>query len=218
MHFWYNSLHPSSYSTIYMIGYKLKKKKKRLILLNSAGIPSSHTTSRLFRTDYRPIRLKQLWGSISLDCYSQNTIRLIAALFYYREDRGAPRLAVYPDHSQDGNAWLFSFLIWLSICLPRYISFLYPLGFLCDQHTSWTTLLSSYFLSFYFTWVQEVRLVFLLTDFSLLYSGKNPRSFRIHSDTVTIIWFHSLKKKVFNESLKIAQHPEQSTGIPRSKK
>ena len=26
------------------------KKKKRLILLNSAGIPSSHTTSRLFRT------------------------------------------------------------------------------------------------------------------------------------------------------------------------
>ena len=29
---------------------QVKKKKKRLILLNSAGIPSSHRTSRLFRT------------------------------------------------------------------------------------------------------------------------------------------------------------------------
>lgn len=66
--------------------------------------------------------------------------------------------------------------------------------------------------------MQEVRSVFfLLADFSLLYSGKNPCSFRIHSDTVTTIRFLK-KKKAFNESLKIAQHPEQSTGIPRGKK
>ena len=86
-----------------------KKRKKDSFCWILLGFPLHTRPAGSSELDYRPIRLKQLWGSISLDCYSQNTIRLIAALFYYREDRGAQRLAVYPDHSQDGNARLFSF-------------------------------------------------------------------------------------------------------------
>lgn len=48
LHFLYQSLHLSLYSSIYMIWYKLKKKGS--LWLSSLGIPSSHTTSRFLRT------------------------------------------------------------------------------------------------------------------------------------------------------------------------
>ena len=64
-----------------------KKDKKDSFCWILLGFPLHTRPAGSSELDYRPIRLKQLWGSISLDCYSQNTIRLIAALFYYREER-----------------------------------------------------------------------------------------------------------------------------------